>query len=67
MTLNNLHLTALGSNPAKDFPFMWGTYPAFYKMLVGSTQGPAGVWNKAQRGTGGLPPPLKAGKVTVWL
>ena len=39
--------------------FMWGSHPASLRNVGGSTQVPTCAWNNAQRGTWGLPPPVK--------
>jgi hypothetical protein len=53
-------LTAVGSNPDRDFGFfMWGSYPASLRNVGGSTQVPVRAWNNAWKGTWGLPPPVK--------
>jgi Flp pilus assembly protein TadB len=39
--------------------FMWGSYPASLRNVAGSTRVPVGAWNNAQRGTWGLPLPVK--------
>jgi hypothetical protein len=61
LTSNNLPLIALGSNSDRDFDFfnVRKHYPASLGNVGGSTQVPVRAWNNAQRGTLGLPPPVK--------
>ena len=42
------------------------SYPPCLGNVGGSTQVPTCAWNKAHRGTPGLQPPEKAGKVAIW-
>jgi hypothetical protein len=57
LTLNNLPLTAVGSNPERDFWFfMWGSYPASVRNVGGSSQVPVRTWNNSRKGTWSFPP-----------
>ena len=43
--------------------FMWGSFSAGLENVGGFTQGPACTWKNGWRGTFGLPPPVKDGKL----
>ena len=55
LTSNYLLFTVAGSNPARQFEF----YSASLRNIGGSFQVSARAWNKARRGTCGLPPQVK--------
>jgi hypothetical protein len=71
LTSNHLPLNAVGSNSDRDFDTQ-GSYLASLRNVGGSTRVPVRAWNNAQKGTWGLPPPVKLERrqmtytVSVW-
>ena len=67
LTSRHFPLTAVGVNPARDFRFFHARHLSIARLqnIGGSTQVPACIWSNAQRGTRGLLPPVKAGKVAI--
>jgi hypothetical protein len=55
LTSNHLSLTAVGSNPDRDFAsYVWGSYQASLRNVGGFTQVPVPAWNNAGKGTWGI-------------
>ena len=65
LTFNHLLLTAVGSNPAREW-ILSCEDPSRIWSVSGSTQVPTYAWNNTRNGAWGLFPPVKAGNVTIW-